>query len=243
VEEITAATPYGDASAKYARYSFGDKEVYFLARHGAMHSKAPQSINYRANMYGFSKLGVTEIVAFTAVGGINSSYSPGDIVVPDNGIDFTNGRMGTYYDGNKVYHVDMTTPFCINSRKKVLKSAKKAGVQVHDGGTYICTNGPRYETAAEIKAFGKWGADIVGMTMFPECVLARELGICYTNVSIVTNLAAGISQERLHTGHVAQVMGDSNEKLKDIFQKYLTINSSPSCACPKSLDGNKLTKD
>jgi 5'-methylthioadenosine phosphorylase len=206
------------------------------------HDKAPHTINYRANLYGFKIFGVDRILSFTATGVIADGYKPGDIVISDNAIDLTSGRNSTYFDKDEIYHVDMTSPFCPDMRKKLLQAAKKADVKVHKGGVYLCTNGPRYETAAEIKAYGKWGADIVGMTLFPECTLARELAICYANVSVVTNYAAGVADKPLDTDHVIEVMKKSDKKLKKLLQQYLQLDQEVKCECAESLKGNKISK-
>ncbi|MDR2884057.1 MAG: S-methyl-5'-thioadenosine phosphorylase [Deferribacteraceae bacterium] len=241
-EELTISTPYGEPSDKYFKYSYGEHEIYFLPRHGLKHDKAPHSINYRANIHGFKELGVERIIAFTATGGINGNFAPGDIVITDNAIDFTSGRASTYFDNDEIYHVDLTSPFCPDTRKKLLHAAKKADVKVHKAGVYVCTNGPRYETAAEIMAYKILGADMVGMTIFPECTLARELQICYASVSVITNYAAGVSNEPLDTDHVTKIMAKSNNKLKDIFKKYLKLDTEIKCGCHSSLEGNKISK-
>jgi 5'-methylthioadenosine phosphorylase len=243
-EEIIMQTEYGEPSDTYRVFTYNDVRFYFLNRHGRKHSIPPHKVNYRANIDGFKRLGISHIVSITATGGINSSYKPGDIIIPDDGIDMTNGRQHTYYDGGLINHIDFTEPFCPRLRGVLENAAESADVDVATKGTYICTNGPRLETAAEIKAFDRWGADLVGMTLFPECALAREIELCYANISVITNYAAGTSKTKLTADEVVDEMGKAMEKLKSIVSMIpVYFNEDRTCGCPMALAGTKISKD
>ncbi len=193
VHEKVVGTDYGEVKIMMGDYQ--GEAVAFLPRHGGDHSVPPHLINYRANIKALYKLGVKRIIATAAVGSLNFEYKPGTIVIVDQFIDFTKGRIPTFFAGDErgVVHVDMTEPYCPEVRKALFEAAELTGTDVFDRGTYVCTEGPRFETAAEIKMFKTMGGDVIGMTAVPEAVLARELGICYATVSMVTNYAAGIS--------------------------------------------------
>ncbi len=243
IEERTVYSRYGAISESYKHFRYKKTDVYCLRRHGVKHEIPPHMINYRANMEGFLRLGVEKVIGVSAVGGINSALRPGDIAITADAIDFTSGRNGTFFHGAEIFHVDMTNPFCPSLREKIKSAAVKAGVNVSDGGVYVCTNGPRYETAAEITAYGRLGADFVGMTLFPEGTLARELGICYANISVITNYAAGISKDKLTSDEVIDNMGKSTERVKSILHKFLDDPFPGECNCKDSLKGAKISDE
>jgi len=243
VEKIVVSSKYGVPSESYSHFRYKRTDVYFLRRHGVKHQLPPHMINYCANIDGFRQLGVGSIVSVSAVGAINRLLCPGDIAVTANAIDFTYNRGSTYFNGPEVFHIDMTDPFCPMLRESVLTAAEKAGVKVNDGGVYICVNGPRFETAAEITAYGRLGADFVGMTLFPECVLARELGICYANIGVITNYAAGISAQKLTSDEVVDIMIGSAECVKSIIHKFLDSRLIRECSCRESLKGSKISNE
>ncbi len=244
IKEIEIETKYGKPSSSFQHYVKNGKDYYFLSRHGKEHKIPPHQINYRANIDGFKQLGVTEILSFTAVGCINPNMRPGDIVISDNAFDFTNSRTSTFFEeGEDIYHIDFTEPFCPRLRQKLINLLSNSEYVFHDKGTYICTNGPRLETAAEIKVFAKWRMDIVGMTLFPEAVLAREKEICYSNISIVSNLAAGISGERLTAEEVLENMSKSADKIRYILESDMSEKETDIvCKCQNALDNNKISK-
>ncbi len=161
---------------------------------------------------------------------------PGTIAVPDQIIDMTSGRMSTFYDRDEVVHVDFTRPFCPDMRALVAEAAADAGLPVAMSGVYICVNGPRLETAAEISAFAKWGADMVGMTLMPEACLARELEMCFTCLSVVTNAAAGIAEKKLTAKEVLETMRASEEKVRILLTRLFTMQlQTSSCTCGQAL--------
>lgn len=198
VRREVLSTPYGEPSAALTFGRLHGREVVFLARHGDGHVIAPHRINYRANIRALHDCGVREVVAVATVGGILEDLEPGSLVVPDQIIDYTHGRVSTFFDGveQPLDHVDFTQPFCEAMRSRLLRAGANAGERLRDGGVYGATQGPRLETAAEIRRMARDGADIVGMTGMPEAVLARELGLCYAMLAVVVNAAAGIGGNR-----------------------------------------------
>lgn len=232
-EEVRVSTPYGDPSDVFRIGVLSGREIAFLPRHGSPHRLQPHRIPYRANLRGFRDLGVERIISFSASGGINPDTRPGDLVLLDQVIDMTSGRDATYFDREQVAHVDFTDPFCPDLRSGLASAALQAGVALAGRGTYICANGPRLETAAEIRAFAMLGADVVGMTLMPEAALARELEICFAAVTVVTNPAAGISASRLTTKEVVETMGIATEKLKLLIQTFFGL-PVPDRSCPCS---------
>ncbi|MBI5196020.1 MAG: S-methyl-5'-thioadenosine phosphorylase [Nitrospirae bacterium] len=243
------ATPYGKPSDEYRIGMFGDAEVVFLPRHGAHHGIPPHMVNYRANIYGFKKLGVERIISVSAVGGIKKGLKPGDIVIGDKIIDMTRNRKNTFYDGKegrnrlvpRVVHIDFTEPYCTEMRGLLLKAGRRARVRLIKSGTYIAVEGPRLETASEIKAFGILGADIVGMTGMPEAALARELEICYSSIALVANYAAGIKKQKLTVAEVLEAMKSSVEKIKNLLKEtFRLLPEKRKCPCKDALKEAKI---
>jgi 5'-methylthioadenosine phosphorylase len=184
------------------------------------------------------KIGVTHIIATTAVGSLNLDMKPGDFVLADQFLDFTKNRVTTFYEGGErgVVHVDVTEPYCSTLRNILHKAGRDMGIPVHAKGTYVCTEGPRFETPAEIKAFAKLGGDLVGMTNVPEVVLAREAEMCYATVSMVTNFAAGISAQPLTHGEVLDTMRDNTENIKRLVMAAIgQIDPDQDCPCRHAL--------
>ncbi len=236
-EEVSLSTPFGSPSSFYRIGSIQDAEIVFLARHGTSHNFPPHKVNYRANIWGFKSLGVERLISVNAVGGINRMLQPGDIVIADQIIDFTGGsRLSTFYENDKVVHVDFTNPYCSEMRGSIISASQNAGLQIVTTGTYICVSGPRLETAKEIQFFSAIGADVVGMTAMPEAVLARELELCMAAICVVTNRAAGISGEKLTTSEVISTMKISMDNIKLIIKE--TIKLIPpvrDCHCKDAL--------
>lgn len=198
LESYQPDTPFGQPSAqvKLGRQAGSDRTFYFLPRHGGDHSIAPHKINYRANIAALKSLGVTRIFAVNAVGGLSDSMGPQAIVVPDQIIDYTSGRETSFFDGvaGPLDHVDFTEPYDAQVRAALLSGAKTLNVKCVDGGVYGATQGPRLETAAEVRRCQRDGCDLVGMTGMPEAVLARELGVAYASLCLVVNWGAGMTQ-------------------------------------------------
>ena len=199
VRQESSDTPWGEPSAPLSHGRLQGIDVVFLARHGAPHVIAPHRVNYRANIWALHQAGVRRIVAVAAAGGIRSDLDKGAIVIPDQIVDYTWSRKGTFFEDDleHVVHVDFTFPYCKRLRTGLLDAARRAGIDAVDGGTYAATQGPRLESAAEIDRLERDRCDIVGMTGMPEAVLARELGMSYAHCAVVSNRAAGRSTEPL----------------------------------------------
>ena len=228
VRQEKVETPYGEVELQVGTYA--GKEVAFLARHGSKHSIAPHKINYRANIYALKKLGVRKIISTTAVGSLNKAMQLGDFVLPNQFLDFTKNRVCTFYEGGErgVVHVDVTDPYCPD-----------LGIHVINGGTYVCTDGPRYETPAEIRMFSLLGGDLVGMTNVPEVTLAQEAEMCYATISMVTNMAAGISETKLTHQEVMDAMAANSGNFRRLIMTLLAELDADedNCDCAHVLAG------
>ncbi len=236
IDDVVMVTPYGEVTCQTGKLA--GRSVAFIPRHGRHHSIPPHLINYRANIWALKKLGVQKILATTAVGSLNTAMKPGDLVLPDQLLDFTKTRVTTFYEGGTrgVVHVDMTLPYCNTLRQALIAAAADLKLPVHHGACYVCTEGPRFETAAEIKAYTMLGGDLVGMTGVPEAVLAREAEMCYTSVSMVTNFAAGISPAPLTHAEVIDTMKQNAANIRALLHRTI-IAAIPAedCACQHSL--------
>lgn len=238
MRRLRVKTPYGLVDGIRVGEVEG-KKVAFIARHGERHSVPPHRVNYRANMWALRSLGVGRILATSACGGISRKFRPGDFVLVTQFIDFTKSRPSTFFEGGKsgVAHADMTEPFCPQLRGAVRAAARRLGLKIWEKGVYACMEGPRFETPAEIRALAKLGADMVGMTLVPECVLARELGICYSSVAVITNYAAGISKRVLTHSEVLEMMEKKNSEIREIFLSAIKdLPKERTCGCPKSVE-------
>ena len=186
-ETVPVTTPFGDPSSAYMVGTLNDRRVAFLARHGQGHRLMPSELNFRANIFGFKTLGVDWILSASAVGSLREEYRPLDIVVPDQLLDRTRGRISTFFGGGIVAHVGFAHPFCPVLSAIAFDAATDTGARVHRGGTYVCMEGPQFSTLAESRLYRSWGMDIVGMTNLQEAKLAREAEICYTTLALVTD--------------------------------------------------------
>lgn len=235
-ERSIIKTPYGTAPP-VSIGKVGGKQVVFLSRHGPNHSVPPHQINYKASMWALHTLGVRRILATNAVGAINRDFKPGQIAVPHDFVDFTKARCSTFYDEAPVTHVDFSQPYCPQMRKLLLDVARKTGLHVWDKAVMVCTEGPRLETPAEIEMFRRLGCDIVGVTGFPEVVLARELEMCYASTCYVSNMAAGIRRELSAHGvsRVSKQIMPKLEKLLIESIRGLPIERKEACQCASAL--------
>jgi 5'-methylthioadenosine phosphorylase len=187
VEEVTLDTPYGAPSDSITVGELSGRRVAFLPRHGKKHTIRPTDVNSRANIFALKKLGVQRILAPSAVGSLREEFEPGDLVFVDQFIDRTTRREQSFYTGKKVCHISVAEPMCPELRQTLIAASRDAGISTHNTGTYVCIEGPRFSTKAESKMFRSWGADVVGMTIVPECVLAREAEVCYASIANVTD--------------------------------------------------------
>lgn len=236
IREIETVTPYGTVSYKVG--DFAGKSIAFIPRHGSKHSIAPHLINYRANIWALKKIGVTHILATAAVGSMQLAMKLGDFVLVDQFIDFTKNRITTFHEGGErgVVHVDLTHPYCSALREKLQAVGHEIGISIHGQGTYVCTEGPRFETPAEIAMFTQLGGNVVGMTNVPEVVLAREAEMCYSTIAMVTNFAAGISPNPLTYGEVIEIMNQNTENLKKLLMNTIQlIDVKATCSCQHAL--------
>lgn len=218
-------TPYGDPSCPLSFGALGGHEVVFLARHGYGHTLAPHQINYRANLWALREVGVTEVVGVATVGGLHEDLAPGSLVLPDQLIDYTTGRASTFFEGpdQPVTHVDFTHPYDLELRQRLLMAGRLAHLALRSEGTYGCSQGPRLETAAEIRRMRKDGCDLVGMTGMPEAVLARELALRYASLALVVNAAAGIGVSRagIDMSDVQSTLAQSMGRVCSILRLWL----------------------
>lgn len=231
----TVVTEYGDAYVDIVEIN--GEEIVFLARHGKGHSVPPHLINYRANMKALSQLGVKHIYSTVAVGSCNEKYAPGDVVVINDFIDFTKVRPITFYEGGEagVIHTDMSEPYCRNLRNKFYEVAQQLDIDIKGEGVYLCTEGPRFETKSEIKMYKSLGGDVIGMTNVPEVVLAKELGMCYSAVGIVTNWCTGIKGEDIILHDIQSSMNKNKEKITNAFiQVFSRKLDQENCKCNRS---------
>jgi 5'-methylthioadenosine phosphorylase len=221
-------TRYGDVAVDVLH--LGDEDVLFLPRHGREHTIAPHLINYRANIAALKELGVSNILASATVGAMNPNILPGKLAIPVQFLDFTHGRASTFFDEGEVKHVDVTEPYCPHLREALLNAAAARGLTLYPKATYVCTQGPRFETPAEIGMYKRMGGDLVGMTGVPEVVLAREAGICYATLALATNWAAGMADKVLsheewqkQRKHIATV--------REIFFAVIASFADEDCRC------------
>ena len=211
------STPYGEAVA--CEGELAGIPTFFLPRHGPQHNIPPHLINYRANITALKALGVRTAIGISAVGSINNVITPGMLAILSDFIDFTKNRAFTFYDGGAtgVVHTDFSQPYCPKVSESLISAGKELGIDIRRNCVYICVEGPRYETSAEIRMFRQWGADVVGMTNVPEVTLAREAGICYGGLAVITNFAAGISPTPLSHEEVVAAMKMADDKITPIL--------------------------
>jgi 5'-methylthioadenosine phosphorylase len=239
IKTVTVDTPYGKPSDAITIGELGGKSVAFLPRHGKKHTIRPTDIPVRANIWALKSLGVKRILAPSTVGSLRDEYMPGDIVFVDQFIDRTTRREQSFYTvaENKVCHIGIAEPMCPELRKTVIGIAKKLKIKHHETGTYVCIEGPRFSTKAESKMHRGFGADIVGMTLVPECILAREAEICYTSISTVTDYDVW-KDHPVTLEEVVKVMSANIENVKKIIAETIKIiPKEQTCKCNCALQG------
>ncbi len=236
-EKITVHTPYGEILLHTAM--LGNHELYFIQRHGEQGNLPPHRVNHLGNIHALAVSHVSCVFSIGTVGSMQKTIRPGDFVIPHDFIDTTKSRPVTFYDDQRV-HVDMSEPFCPSLRTLLLKNCKKIKeVTVHENGVYLVTEGPRLETAAEIQLYSTV-ADIVGMTLSPEVILAREKGMCFVSLCLVCNMAAGL-QHRLPADEISSIYKKKEPLISEIL--HLTIQSideKQPCACPSDVSQARL---
>lgn len=236
--EFKMNTPYGAPSSPVMIGEIGGKTVAFLPRHGKDHSLPPHMINYRANVWAMKELGVARIIGPNACGSLQKEVEPGHFVICDQFVDRTSGRKDTFYDGPITTHVSSADPYCPTMRQVAVDCSKELGITVHPTGTVVVIQGPRFSTRAESKWFASQGWEVINMTQYPECYLARELEICYCNISLITDHDAGAEgAEPVTNDEVVRVFNENNQKVKDLL--YAMVPRLPeerACICATALE-------
>jgi len=237
IQEVRTCTPYGAPSDSIFLGEFKGKTITFIPRHGRGHKIPPHKVNYRANIWALKELGVKRILAISAVGSLREDYTPGDIVIIDQFIDFTKRRDYTFYDGGRACHVSLADPFCPQLREIATQTLKDLDIKFHAEGTYICIEGPRFSTRAESRLFKSWGADVIGMTLVPEVNLAREAELCYLSICMITDYDVW-APKHVTAEEVAKVMAENVNKAKKLLAELIPrIPTERICKCGKALKG------
>ena len=235
-KEITIDTPYGKTSDSITIGEFNGRKVSFMPRHGKKHTIPPHLINYKANIWAFKELGVKRIIAPSAVGSLKEEFEPGNFALPTQFIDFTKSRKGTFSEDGRVIHISVADPFCPELQNIILDVANEQQVKIHNDATYVCIEGPRFSTKAESKFFKSTGADIIGMTLVPECQLAREAQICYASISTVTDYDVW-AEKPVTAKEVMETLSKNVEITKKILTVLIDkIPETKSCSCEKALE-------
>ena len=241
-DEVSIETPYGPPSDPLVIGEVDGRRVAFLPRHGRDHRFPPHKIPFRANMWALRSVGVRQIIAPSAVGSLTTDFGPGILAVPDQIVDRTSGRTQTYYDEGGAVHVQFADPYCPVGRVTAIRSAQATGWDPVPKGTLVVIEGPRFSTRAESRWYAAQGWTLVGMTGHPEAILARELALCYTTVTLVTDTDAGVEEgEGVTHEEVMRVFAANITRLREVIVKFISdLPSDRACPCPHALDGLKL---
>ena len=239
-EEVAVDTPYGPPSARIRIGQIDAARVAFMPRHGDEHRLPPHRVNFRANLWAMKEVGVTRILGPAACGALKPELRPGTFVVCDQFVDRTSGREDTFYDGPQTTHVSAADPYCPGLRQTLVETARELGIPVADGGTVVGIQGPRFSTRAESRWFGQAGWDVVNMTQYPEAWLARELELCYANVSLVTDYDVGLEGmpdvPPVSAEAAFEVFGQNLDRLRALlFRAVPKIGPQPDDVCASAL--------
>jgi len=243
-EEVTLQTPFGDPSGPYVLATLRGRRVAFLPRHGVGHRISPSELNFRANIFGMKLLGVTAILSASAVGSLKDELKPLDIVIPDQFIDRTRGRISTFFGRGLVAHIAFANPICGTVGEVAAAAGEKVGATVHRGGTYVCMEGPQFSTLAESRLYRSWSADIIGMTNLQEAKLAREAEICYSTIALVTDY------DSWHPAHdavtvdmvIATLLQNAKTAQQLIAEAVEALPAQRSCCCGDALRSAIITR-
>ena len=242
VEQVELDTPYGKPSAPIVTGEIAGARVAFLPRHGRQHELPPHAIPYRANVWALREIGVRRIIGPNASGALKAELRLGEFVVCDQFVDRTSGRADTFYDGPETTHVSSADPYCPGLRRVLVETAAELGIPARDGGTVVTIQGPRFSTRAESQWFGAMGWDVINMTAYPEGYLARELELCYANISMVTDHDVGVEgQSAVDAETAVRVFNENNEKLRALLVAVIPrIGPQPDDVCANALRGARL---
>jgi 5'-methylthioadenosine phosphorylase len=243
VREVRISTPFGDPSDAYIMGTLRGRRVAFLPRHGKGHRILPSELNFRANVHGFKALGADAIVSISAVGSLREHIRPGTVVVPDQFIDRTRGRVSTFFGDGVVAHVSFADPFCAPLSRLLAISAREAGAEVHEGGTYVCMEGPQFSTRAESHLYRTWGGDIIGMTNLQEAKLAREAELCFSTLAMATDFDCWRSPEAdVEITDVLAVLRANAELAKrTVMLVAERLENARRCGCRAALEHAVIT--
>jgi 5'-methylthioadenosine phosphorylase len=234
-KETKVHTPYGPPSDLITVGELKGRKIAFIPRHGKKHTIRPTDVNSRANVYALKQLGVQRILAPCAVGSLKEDFKPGDMVFVNQFIDRTTRREQSFYTGLQVCHITVAEPTCPDLRKTLTKVAAESGIRHHNTGTYVCIEGPRFSTKAESEVFRSWGADVIGMTLVPECVLAREAEICYASIATVTDYDVW-KEHPTNAREIMETMTENVKKVKDVLSEAIPkIPKAKTCECAMAL--------
>lgn len=237
-EKRDVDTEWGKPSGQIVLAEISGVKVAFIPRHGEKHIYNPSNVPYRANIAALKEVGVDRIISVNAVGSLQDNIKPGEIVFVDQFIDLTHKRDRTFHDGEKVAHVSIAEPSCRDARKALIDSAKELGIEHHETGTYVCIEGPRFSTRAESKMYRAWGGDVIGMTMAPEAVLAREMELCYSNIATVTDYDTFKEGESVTTEMVLKTMEQNTKKVRKILAHAMPkLSEERNCSCRDAMKG------
>ena len=238
-KEYRINTPYGVPSSPVMTGEIGGRAVAFLPRHGKEHQLPPHMINYRANLWAMKELGVGRIIGPNACGSLQPHVEPGHFVICNQFVDRTSGRKDTFFDGPITTHVSSADPYCETMRQVAIETAESIGITAHPSGTVVVVQGPRFSTRSESRWFAGQGWEVINMTQYPECYLARELEICYCNISLITDYDVGMENvDPVTNDEVIRVFTENNSKVKDMLYRMIpALPVERKCACASALDG------
>jgi 5'-methylthioadenosine phosphorylase len=236
-EEVEVETPYGAPSAPVTIAEVEGKRIAFLPRHGRGHELPPHRINFRANLWALKEVGVTRVIGPCACGALDGTLALGEFVVLDQFVDRTSGRADTFYEGAPITHVSAAEPYCPDLRRVLVETARDLDIAVRDGGTVVVIQGPRFSSAAESRWFSSVGWQVVNMTQYPECHLARELELCYASVAMVTDYDVGVEGvDAVSSSTVQRVFADNLERLRALLLAAIPrIGPQPEDVCSTAL--------
>ena len=243
LEEVKIETPFGDPSDSFIVGKLMGRRVAFLSRHRRGHAIQPSDINFRANIYGMKKLGVNRIISVSAVGSMKENIHPEEIVIPDQFYDNTKRRISTFFGDGIVAHVSLADPVCTDLAGTLYQSAVKVGAKVHNGGVYICIEGPQFSSRGESYIYKSWGVDIIGMTNVTEAKLAREAELCYSTIALVTDYDCWHQEEEaVTTDAIIAILNKNVDTSKKIIKQAIsTISADSECSCRHALKDAIIT--